>query len=68
MSHISFDLARARQRELLVEAERSRRTAGAVAVRRWQRRSVRLSRKAERVTRRAEQAAHRARRAVARAV
>ncbi len=66
MSYDSLDLARAHQRELRVGIEESRRAARAAAVRRWERRSVRLLQKVERVSRRAERAAHRAR-AVARA-
>jgi hypothetical protein len=54
MSITSYDLARAHQREVRVEVERSRRAGRAAAVRRWQRRSQRLSQKAERVSRRAE--------------
>lgn len=68
MSYDSLDLVRARQRELRAGVEDSRRTARAAAVRRWQRRSSRLSRKAERVSHRAERAARQARRAMARAL
>ena len=61
MSHTTFDLARAHQRELRVGVEQSRRSARVAAVRRWERRSARLSRRAARVARRADRAAGRAR-------